>query len=239
MRTFSLLFLLANLLYFVWAQMVDVRESALDRARPAASPAPRIVLAREVESDTPQVTAVAPITPPAVEPLAGAVAAPAESPHALCTSVGPFADLPQSSQAQSALRAAGYAPRQRVEEGELWVGYWVSIAGFASREAADAAVRRLMANGVNDVYLMPASEEGHIVSLGVFSDYQRAQNRAEQVRALDFVPRISDRKRTGSVYWIDIDLRGPADTLDLGMFQSDAARITRLEVRACPLTAAP
>ena len=151
-----------------------------------------------------------------------------------CSSVGPFADLTEASQAQAALKSAGFEPRQRVEEGELWVGYWVSVQDFESRDTAEAALRLLVSNGVSDVYLMPATDSANVLSLGVFSDYQRAQRRADEIRALGLEPRIDDRKRAGSVYWIDADLPEPGKRIDTSMFQTDPRKITRLELRPCP-----
>jgi hypothetical protein len=72
----------------------------------------------------------------------------------------------------------------------------------------------------------------------VFSDYQRAQRRLDEVRALGLTPRIDDRKRAGSVYWIDVDLQEPGQVLDSTLFHSDPGKITRLEMRACPAPAA-
>jgi hypothetical protein len=134
MRTLCLLLILANVFYFTWSQLLDVSVGSLDRkgAPPVERPA-RIVLAREVaEANPPEpgIARIQDVQPPAVEPLA-----PAESAHAggsaandflSCTSVGPFADLPQAAQAQASLRAAGFQPRQRMEQGEIWAGYWVS-----------------------------------------------------------------------------------------------------------------
>jgi hypothetical protein len=177
-----------------------------------------------------------------VEPLAPAESAQAggSAPNDFlsCTSVGPFADLPQAAQAQASLRAAGFQPRQRMEQGEIWAGYWVSVQGLATREAAEAALKTLSANGIADVYLMPGSEPANMLSLGVFSDYQRAQRRLDEVRALGLIPRIDDRKRAGSVYWIDVDLQEPGQVIDSSIFQTDPRKITRLEMRACPAAAA-
>lgn len=248
MRILCLLLILANALFLVWSQLIDVKTSALDRAAPpSASPPPRIVLAREAEteSDDEENLAEPPreirdVAPPSVEPLnppkneTDASAQLARADAMTCTSVGPFSDLPQAAQAQSALRVAGYEPRQRVEEGEIWVGYWVSVPNLPNRAAADAAIRTLGDNGVTDVYLMPDAQPNHVVSLGVFSDYQRAQRRADQVKALGLDARISDRRRAGSVYWIDVDLREPGEMLDATVFQTGEARIMRLEMRACP-----
>ncbi|HLS79837.1 MAG TPA: hypothetical protein VK025_00330 [Steroidobacter sp.] len=247
MRTFCLLLILANALFFIWSQLIDVQVSPLDRA-PAASPAPRIVLAREVGAGSARSGLQADESRAADgEQRSGAVASGAEGQQQVllaardassCTSVGPFAELPQAADAQAALASAGYQSRQRMESGELWFGHWVSVQNFATREEAEAAVQTLVQHGVTDVYLMPAEEPGRIVSLGVFSDYQRAQRRAAKVRALGFEPRVQDRKRPGSVYWIDVDLPAPGHALDLSLFQTDLGRITRLEMRACPQTPA-
>jgi hypothetical protein len=242
MRTLCLLLILANALFFVWSQLVDVRAPALDRApRPNAEAPPRIVLMRELDDDDASASEtpkeIRDVAPPAVEPLHERESLQARSDSLSCTSVGPFGDLPQAAQAQSALRAAGYEPRQRVEDGELWVGYWVSVPNLPTRAAAEAALRKLTDSEITDVYLMPEGEPAHVVSLGVFSDYQRAQRRADQVRALGLEPRISDRRRAGSVYWLDVDLREPGELIDASVFQTGEARIMRLEMRACPRAA--
>lgn len=242
MRTLCLLLILANVLYFTWSQMINVQPSGLERkgSKPV-EPSMRIVLAREMQEANPQepsVEQIRDVQPPAVEPL-GKERSPAPSVAAAqgdalsCTSVGPFADLPQASQAQAALRAAGFQPRQRMEQGELWAGYWVSVQGLATREAAESALRMLSGSGINDVYLMPGSDPPNVLSLGVFSDYQRAQRRVDEVHALGLTARIDDRKRAGSVYWIDVDLHEPGQILDSSIFQSDPRKITRLEMRAC------
>jgi sporulation related protein len=245
MRILCLLLILANVLYFTWSQMMDVSVPSLERKgeKPVEPPA-RIVLAREMIEANPDERSVGPIRdvqPPAVEPLgsrAPAATQTAQLDTLSCTSVGPFADLPQAAQAQASLRNAGFQPRQRMEQGEIWAGYWVSVQGLATREAAEAALKTLAANGIADVYLMPGSDPPNVLSLGVFSDYQRAQRRVDEVRAIGLTPRIDDRKRAGSVFWIDVDLQEPGQIIDSSIFQSDPGKITRLEMRACPPPAA-
>jgi hypothetical protein len=234
MRTFSLLLILCNVLFFVWSQLIDVNIHPLDRAPPPrANPPPRIVLAREVRSE--QMT-----EPVAPAPVGSSDSAPAEAQQNEsgsaygCTTVGPFANLSDASQAQAALTAAGFSPRQRLEQGELWVGYWVSVQDLPNRDAAEEALQRLTDAGITDVYLMPGSEPPHVLSLGVFSDFQRAQRRVQEVQRLGLQPRIDDRKRTGSVYWVDVDLTAPDQAIDTSIFQTDPRKIMRLELRACP-----
>jgi hypothetical protein len=237
MRTLSLLLILCNALFLVWSQLIDVQINPLDRTpRTRAEPPPRIVLAREVNKEP---TATTPaetpsLTPSETQPAAQiAVNTPAAAASG-CTSVGPFANLSEASQAQAALRAAGFSPRQRLEQGELWVGYWVSVQNFESRDAAEEALQTLNDNGITDVYLMPGTDPANVLSLGVFSDFQRAQRRVEEVRALGLTPQIDDRKRSGSVYWLDADLSEPGQGIDTGIFQTDPRKIMRLELRACP-----
>lgn len=249
MRAFCLLLVLVNALYFIWSEVIDVQVGSLDRVPiRVAAPPPRIVLAKEAqntpaepqpeEQENETVANVRDVEPPRVEPLEspGTVQPPVvrQEDAMTCTSVGPFADLGQASQAQATLRSQGFQPRQRVEQGELWTGYWVSVRDLATRDAAEAALKTLNDNGITDVYLMPGSDPPNVLSLGVFSDYQRAQRRAEEVRAIGLAPQISDRKRAGSVFWIDVDLKEPGQNIDTSLFQVGQSRILRLELRGCP-----
>ena len=237
MRTISLLLILCNALFLVWSQLIDVHINPLDRAATVrVDPPPRIVLAREVKKETPpapQPEATVAATP-AQTPTPPAEGAPTASGAAGCTSVGPFANWSEAAQAQAAMQTAGFSPRQRLEQGELWVGYWVSVQNFPNRDAAEDALQTLGNNGITDVYLMPGSDPANVLSLGVFSDFQRAQRRVEEVRALGLQPQIDDRKRAGSVYWLDADLTEPGQAIDTSIFQTDPRKIMRLELRACP-----
>ncbi|HEY8540437.1 MAG TPA: SPOR domain-containing protein [Steroidobacteraceae bacterium] len=231
MRTLSLLLILCNALFLVWSQLVDVRINPLDRASPSrANPPPRIVLARELpREDTEPASGEAPSSQ-----LAGSPISQSGGGSFGCTSVGPFANLSEAAQAQAALTAAGFSPRQRLEQGELWVGYWVSVQSFPNRDAAEEALQRLTDAGITDVYLMPSSEPGNVLSLGVFSDFQRAQRRVEEARRLGMQPQIDDRTRPGTVYWIDAELSRPGQAIDTSIFQTDPRKIMRLELKACP-----
>lgn len=243
MRSLCLLLILANVLYFVWSQMIDVQVNALDRPPPrSAEPPPRIVLAREAEqeqqqeeqSPTPEIRDVEPPRVAAVQSPTQNSARATPGSHFTCTSVGPFADLAAATQAQAALRGAGFEPQQRIEQGELWFGYWVSVKNIETREAADAAIQTLESNGITDMYLMPGGDAGYTLSLGVFTEYERAQRRAQQVRAVGLEPQIEDRKRAGSFYWLDVELPEPGQVIDTAIFWSDPGKIMRLEMRECP-----
>jgi hypothetical protein len=151
-----------------------------------------------------------------------------------CISVGPFRDVSEAAHAATTLRGGGYDPRQRVADGEVWAGVWVYLQLPSSRAAGDQILTKLKAGGIDDALEMPGPGDGSVISLGLYSEPKRAQARVAQAQALGFNPGIADRKRTGNVYWIDIDLKPTDSLLNPADLQSDAGRIVRLEVKGCP-----
>jgi hypothetical protein len=154
-----------------------------------------------------------------------------------CITVGPFRDVAEAAHAASTLRSGGYDPRQRVVDGEVWAGVWVYLPIPASPTANDQLLSKLKAAGIDDALEMPGPVDGSVISLGLFSEQKRAQARVAQAQALGLNPGIADRKRTGNVYWIDIDLKPTDSLLNPSDLQGEAGRISRLEVKACPSTA--
>jgi hypothetical protein len=155
-----------------------------------------------------------------------------------CISVGPFRDMAETAHAASTLRGGGYDPRQRVADGEVWAGVWVYLPLPASRELADKTFAKLKTGGIDDALEMPGPNDGSVISLGLFSEPKRAQTRIAQAQSLGFNPGIADRKRNGNVYWIDIDLKPTDSLLNPADLQSESGRITRLEVKGCPVVTA-
>ena len=150
-----------------------------------------------------------------------------------CISVGPFRDVAEAAHAASTLRGGGYDPRQRVAEGEVWAGVWVYLPIAASR-SSEQMLAKLKAGGIEDALEMPGPNEGSVISLGLYGDSKRAQTRVTQAQSLGFNPALADRKRTGDVYWIDIDLKPTDSVLKPTDLQGEAGRIVRLEVKGCP-----
>jgi len=213
MRGIIVLLLLANVAFFAWSHWVARPE------RPVGSPpadAPRLVLASEA---------------PAAPPLPTLRL----SEGVECVSLGPFLDLTEAARASTGLREAGLEPRQRAKDGAVWNGYWVSLAGLADPAAAEEVVERLRASGVGDAYVMPADDAGPTVSLGLFTEQPRALRRMDEVRALGFEPRIEERQRSGTVYWIDVDVNSSEQLPDPASFEDQGGRIFRLEVKPCDL----
>jgi hypothetical protein len=151
-----------------------------------------------------------------------------------CISIGPFNDVSEAAHAATTLRGGGYDPRQRSADGDVWAGVWVYLPLPATKAAGDQMLAKLKAAGIDDALEMPGPNEGSVISLGLYGESKRAQARVAQVQALGFNPGLADRKRTGSVYWIDIDLKPTDSLLNPADLQGQSGRIVRLEVKACP-----
>jgi cell division septation protein DedD len=250
MRNVFLVLVLANLAFAAWAAWFAPADTA---GRPADQGLPALTLVSEVPVDlrssgvvVEQEGAPGATEPPvtvAPEPVTQAVAAApldenalaavtsAQDPAARCTSVGPFRELSQAATAAATLRNAGYEPLQRVGEGDVWIGYWVYIPAIATEQEANEILAKVRAEGIADSYVIPNSDSGNLVSLGVFSEISGVGRRRDQVRALGFEPQVVDRTRRATVYWIDVTL-AEGQVLDFDALQPPG-RIIRLEQRAC------
>ena len=246
MRAVALLLILANLGFLGWSHLVDTRSSRAELvSRVGVSSAPRLVLSTEAGNAAAR--NATPAVDPAVEPgtqtdaslpppdpsaaTSPVLAAPGEL---QCVSVGAFRDLAEAVQASAALQTAGYPSRQRVDQGDVWLGYWVSVQNLASREAAEQALAGLSQRGITDAYILPGPDSANTLSLGVFNEAARAQRRVEEIKALGFDAQLADRKRAGSVYWLDVDLPAPGALFDPAVLQTQPGKIVRLEFRPCP-----
>ena len=244
MRALALFLIVVNLAYLGWATLIDAPPER-PRSTPAADDnVERLVLARErdvavataaalakkVHADKPAAssdTATSTNNPPAA--TAGAT-----GPQ--CISIGPFEDLASAAQASATLKSQGHDSHQRLEQGQLWVGYWVNIPGFAKREDAETAVARLKENGFSDAYISlngTDADASNIISLGVFKEVERAHRLLDEAKALGFAAQISDRTREGSVFWIDTTFQQPDPNFDLAALGARPGKIVRLEQRPC------
>jgi hypothetical protein len=235
-KTIVLCLVLANVGYFLWA-------GGIGHDVPAPPAAATLKLVSETRGGGAAVGTVPAAGAPVSTGTAAAAAAREEGGGGnaglltnvqRCISVGPFRDVSEAARAASTLRGGGYDPRQRVAEGEVWAGTWVYLPLPASKAAADQIFEKLKAGGIDDALEMPGPNDGSVISLGLFSEAKRAQARVAQAQALHINPAIADRKRSGNVYWIDIDLKSTDSLLNPADLQGEAGRIVRLEVKACP-----
>jgi hypothetical protein len=226
---------LANAAYFLWAHGIAASKEAPIAVAPPATTTLKLV------GEAPSVSHEA------VGNLSGAglaaAANDASNPSLLtnvkrCITVGPFRDVAEAAHAASLLRGGGYDPRQRVVDGDVWAGVWVYLPIPASPVAKEQLLSKLKVAGIDDALEMPGPADASVISLGLFGEQKRAQARVSQAQVLGLNPAIVDRKRTGNVYWIDIDLKPTDGLLNPADLQGESGHISRLEVKACPSGAA-
>ncbi|HEU4517542.1 MAG TPA: hypothetical protein VFR77_09595 [Steroidobacteraceae bacterium] len=214
MRLAFALLLFANIAWYAWTQWIASPDEPAATA--VAADGQGLKLAREAA------------------PAAAPAPAPQGENENHCLSLGPFTDLTDAARAATLLRENELDPRQRAGEGVVWKGYWVTLEGVPDRTAANAIIERLRRSGVADAYAMPGDGRDVTISLGLFSERQRALRRLDDAKAVGLTPRIVDRERAGTVYWIDVDVEPPAALPDAARLQGEAGRILRLEVNPCP-----
>ena len=183
-----LLLLLANLMFFGWANWVD-RPAPRSRA---ASPVPALQLATGSDAAA-----------------GGGAVSGAAAARPACRSLGPFAEEAGARAAGSVLAGRGFKPSARRVDGSVADGYWVYIA------AADAAgqrrvLRQLARAGVRDAAIVGEETNGGRVSAGVFSEQQGAEERAAAVRGAGLEPVLEERHRSTSAWWLDVPLAAGA-----------------------------
>jgi cell division septation protein DedD len=243
-RNLFLVLLLVNLGVFAWYSWIVPAPSV---ATPYNGPG--ITLLRELEPDTPILAASRP--PDAVPPISSALPieedpaftaqAPADSPAAeeavpaaattKCVAIGPFTEAAQAELAQATLGEAGFAASLAVSQEQVWDGYWVFIGGLPGMDRAQAVLADLATSGIADAYVIPNSDSGILISLGVFSDIARAGTQAERAGRLGFAATITERTRSAETHWLELLLSGE-ESQALELLQ-EPGRISRLGQREC------
>ena len=234
---FVLLF--ANLVFMAWAGWVDTPRQA--KTTDANARLPKLKLVSEMPPASSQqgnqsggggaVRKMAMTT--AGSPPAPAVAVPAVATR--CVSVGPFNDIATAAKAAGSLQARGFVSQQRAAPGEVWDGYWVYIGGVADVATADKIFKTLDRSGIKDAHLMPDTSDTQRMSVGLFSDHERAERRAKAIQKLGFKAEVGDHKQPGTVYWVDLALKPGDQAVPVEDLLSADSGNSHLSVEACPV----
>ena len=169
-------------------------DPAVDTAASAPAPAaakPTVAVAAATEPAS--VTATAPAEPPA--------------PAAVCVSLGPFAERALLDQARTRAGAMLLAaqPRELAASGGN-ASYRVMLPPAASREAAQATVKRIVAAGISDYFIIGQGELANAVALGQFRNRDGAQRRLDQLQEAGFPAQIVSSEAAASRWWLDARL---------------------------------
>lgn len=181
------------------APLTDATATA-PTAAPASGAAP---------ASPPAATQVAPVAA-APAPAAPAPAAPAPAP-AQCLSLGPFTSRDTAIAAQS--KAGDLLQRSRLREvpNAGASTYRVMMPPSASREEAQALVKRIAAAGISDYYILGQGEDANAIALGQYRNREGAERRMAALSAAGFNARLVASGGDGSAqWWVDATLADAA-----------------------------
>lgn len=221
---FALLF--ANLAYFAWAHWVDAPRPVVENA--ALAKLPKLKMRNEV-----------------VQPVSASVPGSAHkmalqaSGAGGCVSIGPFGDIGSSARAAAVLKDKGFDPQQRAVAGETSDGFWVYVAGLKTESQVDRVRQDLVFHGITDAHAMAdAGAADRRVSVGLFSERERAEKRAKQVQKLGLKAEVAERKLPVSMYWVDVIPPSENSSVPIDDLLAEGVG-SKVGVQACPPTAAP
>ncbi len=219
MRNLLLLLLLANILYFFWQLATEdpsqddgveiVDSSKLGEPLPLADSRTVAAMRAAAAAEAPRETQNETAEPPTVTTVPMRVGN-------ACVSIGPFSNSAEAERVLASYRGGGMRGIVRSTQGRLFVGHWVQIVNIPSREIGDEMLKRLVAGGLSDAYLIPG-DDGLKISLGLFGDRERAERTEQQAEALNIPAEIQPRMRDAMVFYVDLELppgRGAAEMIE-------------------------
>lgn len=194
MRVLFLLLVLANLGFAAWATWYSSPQAP---TRSMTGTGPGIEIYSELAPGDSAASGVP----------TGADVRPLSETLVRCISIGPLPNRVDVEDTVRVLGSGGFETRQRVAQGEVWLGRWVYIDAIESQSEAAEIVELLADNDITEAYVIADGNNGNLVSLGVFSQEQRAQQRFADAEALGFSPVVADRFQPGEVFWLDVTAR--------------------------------
>ena len=217
MRNIALVLLLSNLLLLAWQRWVVPPEPLHETLALTQDYSDLVYMPRlgSIPADDPILGAI-PLTPDSV---------------VRCLRIGPFGRESDALRVGDELESRGVAVQQFSEQGDIWVGHWVTVKDLGTLDDTRKTLARLAANGMQDAYVVTDGEP--IISLGVFRKRASVDIVAGKARALGFVVDTTDRLRPGTNYWLDTQLTG-TEALPLRRILQDMGQILRSETIDCP-----
>jgi hypothetical protein len=198
LRFVLLVLILANILFFAWAQFIG------EPGR--AGPPPERTL------DVPRLRLYGEPAP------AGARGATANARR--CRSIGPFMAQADVDRGVLQLRSLRLTPRPRTAQFETGPTFSVAVT-TATLQAAVQTTTRLRQAGITDVSVEPpgADSTQAVVQLGTYPDRAQADKRITQLRAAGVRATVTEESHTTPVWWIDVDLLSTDKMPDVGALQ--------------------
>ena len=160
---------------------------------PIVEPGPQLQRFEVEPGPPPADAAESRATPDVENPLPPAASETVAAPLA-CVVAGPFESREAAVEAEQRLAASG-ATVELLEESEIApAAYLVYVEPAASGDAAWHVLRELRTQSVDDAYVIPSGPLENGVSIGVFTEEDRANTRRDRVAALGYTVNVQTRE---------------------------------------------
>ncbi len=190
-RVFAIL-LAANLILLLW-DMREPRPSGSGSLLPDTPVAPTLVLLTERP---------VPSMPPPSEAGASPGVAPSPTKAAgCCQCAGPFEDPAAAGNFAAQLHRIGIDVAVETAPAIAVEGYWLMYPA-ADMARARRNLRRLQALGLTDLWLFERGPWRGAVSLGLYSEWSRAEAVADRLRARGIDVAVLPRHRRVTAFWV-------------------------------------
>ena len=181
---------------------------------PASAPPPAVEApvtptpAPAVPADPKPSPAAAPPEAAPPKPVVNAQAAEDAKPAAAqCASFGPYADRSAAQAAVDAMGSGVSRPRIREVTRAGGSSYRVMLPAAASREDAQALVKRIAQAGLSDYFIIASGDEANAVALGQYRNKEGADRRLAQVQAAGFnAVLLPSTTSAAPSFWVDAAL---------------------------------
>lgn len=186
--------------------VLQLRAEQPELPAPAADPAADTAATAPAPAAAKPAVAVAAAAEPA--PVTATASAEPPAPPAVCVSLGPFAERALLDQARTRAGAMFQAarPRELAAASGGNASYRVMLPPAASREAAQATVKRIVAAGISDYFIIGQGDLANAVALGQFRNRDGAQRRLDQLQEAGFPAQIVSSEAAASRWWLDARL---------------------------------
>jgi hypothetical protein len=119
----------------------------------------------------------------------------------MCVRVGPFPSLAKAIYFVDKLAAKGVRSETKNVLVSTTVGFWLHLPPLTSRKVLLRKLDELQRQGI-DSYAIPDGDLANGVSLGMFSEAQRANSLKESISRLGYKPQIAEVPREKRELWI-------------------------------------
>jgi len=151
----------------------------------------------------------------------------------VCRSIGVFTSEKEVDEAAVWLRDKGIQGKKKSKEDTVWLGYWVYLPKYSSREAAAKVVTELKAKKIKDIFIESKPPNRNVISLGLYKQRKGAETRLKQIVGEDYPAKIGKKERKQTVFWLEAQV-GANQVIPIQNLPSPGGQVRRIEVKACP-----